>query len=191
MAHRRSRFPALIARFLRARRGATAVEFAFVAMPFLILLFGIVELGGVFLASTTLEMATDRAARQIRTGEFQSGGGTTKDDFKTLVCSGMSWLQSPCATNLYIDVRTFNNFQDLANTNEIDGSNFDPASTCWATGAPTDIVLVRTFYRWTLFTPLLSHALVNVPGSSTRLLSTVATFRNEPYSDDAATGATC
>jgi hypothetical protein len=145
----------------------------------------------VFLATTTLEIATDRAARQIRTGEFQSGGGVSKENFKTLVCSGMSWLQSPCASNLYIDVRTFDSFQDLADTDDITGATFDPDTTCWATGAPTDIVLVRTFYRWTLFTPLLSHALVNIPDSDTRLLSTVATFRNEPYNDTAAVGAAC
>jgi len=107
MAVRRSRLIEAFATFMRARRGATAVEFAFVALPFLILLFGIIELGGVFMASTTLEIATDRAARQIRTGEFQAHGGSTKDDFKTLVCQGMSWLQGSCSSNLYIDGRTF------------------------------------------------------------------------------------
>lgn len=191
MAARRYRITTALSRFLRAREGATAVEFAFVAAPFMALLFGIIELGGIFLASTTLEIATDRAARQIRTGEFQTGGGVSKDSFKTLVCSGMSWLQSPCATNLYIDVRTFDSFQDLAAAQQMDGANFDPNATCWATGSPTDIVLVRTYYRWKLFTPLLSTVMVNIPGTDTRLLSTVSTFRNEPYSDDAATGAAC
>jgi Flp pilus assembly protein TadG len=191
MAVRRPRRFALFARFLRASRGATAVEFAFVALPFLVLLFGIIELGGVFLASTTLELATDKAARQIRTGEFTNGGGSTKDDFKTLVCQQMSWLQSSCPNNLFIDVRTFDNFQDLAATNDIGGANFDDSTTCWATGAPTDIVLVRTFYRWDLFTPMLDRALENVPGTNTRLISTVSTFRNEPYSDTPAAGAQC
>ena len=37
--------PSFLKRFARARRGATAVEFAMVAVPFLALVFGIFELG--------------------------------------------------------------------------------------------------------------------------------------------------
>ena len=62
-------------RFGSARRGATAVEFAFVALPFLTLLFAVLELGMVFLVSTTLQNAADAAGRQIRTGELQGSGG--------------------------------------------------------------------------------------------------------------------
>ena len=56
---------AALRRFAKAQRGATAVEFAIVVVPFMILLFGTMELGMVFLVSTTLQNATDNAARQI------------------------------------------------------------------------------------------------------------------------------
>jgi len=182
---------AALAAFARARRGATAVEFAFVSIPFLILLFGILELGAVFMVSTSLEDATDRAARQIRTGEFQSSGATAKTDFVNLVCSRMTWLSTSCAANLSVDVRTFANFTAASQAQTITGANFNKNSTCWATGQPTDIVLVRTFYEWKLFTPMLNNALVNM-GNNKRLIGAVATFRNEPYNNNNPAGAaTC
>src|SRR4051812_9906535 len=68
---------------LHNERGATAVEFALVALPFSLLLFMIMELALVFLVSTGIESAAERAARTIRTGEFQGTGAVTRDAFKT------------------------------------------------------------------------------------------------------------
>nr|QQZ50148.1 hypothetical protein JKL49_27005 [Phenylobacterium glaciei] len=51
---------------------------------------------------------------------------------------------------------------------------------------------MRTYYEWDVFTPLLDKALVNMGTSSNkRLISTVATFRNEPYSTATPVGAKC
>lgn len=187
-----SRFHPLAAlrRFVRARRGATAVEFALVAMPFMVLMFGIIELGCVFLVSATLDLATDRAARMIRTGEFQTSGATSKSDFKNQICSRMTWLSSACSSNLSVDVQTFDNFTDLSGAETVDPDAIKNDATCFTTGKPDDIVLVRTFFTWSLFTPLLDNALDNT-GDGKRRISSVATFRNEPYSDEDAVGASC
>jgi Flp pilus assembly protein TadG len=172
----------ILRRFVRARRGATAVEFAILALPFMVMLFGIVELATTFIASTTLEQATEVAARRIRTGEFQTGGGTTKNDFRQSICDRMSWLSSGCTSKLYIDVRTFASFNGLATSPQANPALFNPAVTCWSPGNPTDIVLVRAYYQWTLFTPLLNAALQNMgTGSGKRLLTATAAFRNEPW----------
>src|ERR1700757_628082 len=85
-----SRLRPFARRFLRAERGATAVEFALVSLPMLVMVFGLLELALVFLVGLTLDNATQIASRQIRTGEFQTSGGTSKANFKTLVCSNMS-----------------------------------------------------------------------------------------------------
>lgn len=51
---------------------------------------------------------------------------------------------------------------------------------------------MRTYYEWTVFTPLLNAALVNMgTGTGKRLISTVATFRNEPYGAQNPVGAAC
>ena len=178
--------------FARAERGATAVEFALIALPFFILMFGLMELTVVLLASTTLETATEIAARQIRTGEFQVSAANTKAGFKTLVCNKMSWLQPKCAADLFVDVQTFSNFAALAVNAPVSGINFDPAATCFSPGEPTDIVLVRTYFRWRLFTPLLNNALETMgSGSGMRLISSATAFRNEPYSENLPVGAKC
>ena len=190
MARSRRNPLAALARFARARQGATAVEFAIVALPFMILLFGIIELGTVFLVSATLDNATERAARMIRTGEFQTGGNTSKDDFRGLVCGRMAFLSSPCVATLKVDVRTFDSFNDVAAAAGIGGATFEEDDGCWSLGKPTDIVLVETRYEWTLFTPLLDRALENM-GDGKRAITSVATFRNEPYSDEDPVGAAC
>ena len=59
----------LLRRFTRADDGAAAVEFAFVAIPFLMLVFGIIELGLLFLVSMSLENALMTVDRGIRTGD--------------------------------------------------------------------------------------------------------------------------
>ncbi len=169
----------LFARFARAERGATAVEFAFVALPFLGLIFAVVELGLVFLVGTTLENATETAARQIRTGELQSAGGSAAT-FKAAVCAQMSWLGSDCTANLSVDVRTYTTFTSVTSTSVLTNGAVDPAKQTFSTGGPEDIVLVRTFYQWTIFTPLLNAGLINLSGNK-RLISSTATFRNEPY----------
>ncbi|HEX5379601.1 MAG TPA: TadE/TadG family type IV pilus assembly protein [Phenylobacterium sp.] len=185
---------AALRRFARAQRGAIAVEFAIIALPFMVLIFGIIELGMVFLVSTTLQNATDNAARKIRTGEFQTSGANTKSDFKNLVCESMTWLKTPCITSnkLTVDVQTFANFATLNSTGPTNPTTFDPNSTCWSSGQPGDIVLVRTYYQWDVFTPLLNAALVNMgSGSNKRLINAATSFRNEPWSTQTPTGPKC
>ncbi len=177
-----------LARFGTARRGATAVEFAFVALPFLTLLFAVLELGMVFLVSTTLQNAADAAGRKIRTGELQNNGGT-RATFKEAICADMSWLGSDCATNLTVDVQTYANFDALMEIDPVTGARSlrGPTITngvvqegAWEPGSAEDIVLVRAYYSWTLFTPLLNSGLANI-GNNKRLISTTVTFRNEPW----------
>ena len=188
-ATRRTQF---LRRFARARRGAVAVEFAFVAFPFLLLLFGTLELALVLMVSMTLETATSDAARAIRTGEFQTSGATGKNDFQKMVCDRMSWLQSDCTGKLTVDVETFavDDFQSMANSATRDPKTFDKNTTCFSPGGPADVVMVRTYYEWTIFTPLLNDALVNA-GNGKRLVNSVMSFRNEPYNSSPSVGAKC
>ncbi len=53
----------LLHRLAKARRGATAVEFAMVALPLLMLLFAAIEFGLAMRVKSTLQYATIEAAR--------------------------------------------------------------------------------------------------------------------------------
>jgi Flp pilus assembly protein TadG len=166
----------LLRRFTRADDGAVAIEFAFVAIPFVILVFAILELGLTFLVSMSLENALANVDRTIRTGALQtSGGDATK--FRQAVCSEMSWLGSSCASSIILDVRVLPSFAQTKDLTEPKAN-----TTCFDPGGPGSIVLVRGYYKWPLITPLLEEA---VSGSSgDRKVTYAAVFANEPYSDE-------
>jgi Flp pilus assembly protein TadG len=188
-----TRLSRFLTRFLRADRGVTAVEFALISLPLMLMTFGLLELGLVFLVSATLDTAVETSAREIRTGEFQTSAANTRADFKNLVCSKMTWLQGQCAANLWLDVRTFATFSALAANPPVNPATFNPAApgaTCFTAGNPTDIVLVRAYFQWTLFTPVLNSALANT-GSTQRLLTSTTAFRNEPYNTSPPIGTSC
>ena len=168
-------------RFRRADDGATAVEFAIVAAPFFFMLFAMMELAIVFTISTTLEDGVRGAARRIRTGELQTSGGATMEAFRDDVCARMVWLEEHCQTHLSLDVRTYPQWAGANPPNPVgaDGT-FDESALTFVPGGPEDIVLVRAFYRWTLFTPFLSQALGKLTGNQA-VVTSAAAFRNEPY----------
>jgi len=175
-------FHRLLSRFARAREGTTAIEFAIIATPFLMLMFGIIELGMVFMVSTTLQNATDNAARKIRTGEFQTSGASAKTDFAALVCLNMNWLQANCPAKLSIDVQVFPTFAALSGSGPANPVGFNPNNTNYSVPQASQIVLVRAYYDWSIFTPLLNAALVNEgSGSGRRLIGAAAAFQTEPY----------
>jgi len=171
--------------FASAKGGATAVEFALVSIPFLALLFAIFELGAMFMASTALDSAVEQAARQIRTGQLQSGPNDSAAGFKALVCNGVSWIStSDCEANLSLDVRTFTSFSSISVTTPVKNGAIDQTQIGFSPGSSCDIVLVRAFYPWTLLTPTLEPGLPNL-NASQRLLTATAAFRNENWSTTA------
>lgn len=171
----------LVRRLARSRSGATAVEFALVAAPFFFMLFAIMELGVVFALANQLENATVAASREIRTGQLQTGAGGAADDFAESVCSRMTGFESQCRDNLSIDVRIMEQFSD-APPDPVAGGEFNEGTLTYEgkTSQPGDIVLVRSFYRHTLFTPFLNQALSRLDDGTT-IITAAAVFRNEPY----------
>jgi Flp pilus assembly protein TadG len=169
---------AFLRRFARARRGATAVEFAMVAAPFMALVFGIFELGMMFLVSTTMESSAQEEARTLRTGQFQSAGGTAAS-YKSAICGSLGWLTSDCNANLYVDVRTFPTFAQATAPWPVTNGVIDPSKLTFQTTSSCQIVLARAFYNWTLLAPDLS-GVAHLSGNKV-LLSAATSFRTEPF----------
>lgn len=167
--------------FGRAQDGHAAVEFAIVAAPFFFMLFAMMELAIVFTISTTLDDSLRAAARRIRTGELQNTGGASATTFRNEVCARMVWLQDHCQTHLSIDVRTYSQWSGATPPNPVQtNGTFNSGAMTFTPGGPEDIVLVRGFYRWTLFTPFLAQALGKLSNNEA-VVTSAATFRNEPY----------
>jgi Flp pilus assembly protein TadG len=180
--------PGRLRGFLKAQGGQAAVELALVATPFFLLLFGIVELGLIFLASSSLENATAQAARTIRTGSFQNGSAPTSAALKSAICANFTWMPGSCSSNLYLDVRTFSSFSTVSAAQPVQNGVFNPSALSCNPGGPGDIVVVRAYYLWPLVAPLMSKALQQVDNGKTLITST-ATFRNEPYTQTTSTAS--
>lgn len=184
-------------RFGRAEDGATLVETAIIALPLFACLFLLAEMLIFLTLSLSLEAATD-VGRELRTGQFQSSGLPTRANFKQLICNRMP-LAFSCSSRLSVEVRTFDSFSDAAayagrpveDFADLDFENnpsaFDGVATCFSTGGPRDIVMVRTYYRAPLITPLFARSMANIGGE--RLLTAATTFRNEPYNNQGPQGA--
>ena len=164
--------------FGRNSSGASALEFAMVAGPFLLLLLGVLAVGLVFAANMTLENAVAQGARLIRTGEAQSQGfdaGT----FKTEVCK---YLAGPVSCGgLKLDVSSFSNFGSTTLTNPLDGSGNLKSAFNYEPGVGGQVVVVRAFYEWDLLAALPQAIRLSNMSNGNRLLVATVAFRNEPF----------
>ena len=169
-------------RFARAKRGSAALEFAIVAMPFFLLTIGLAEVSMIGFAQTSLDLGVSEVARQIRTGQAQMGG-LGQGDIEEQICDEINnFVILECQGNLFLDVDRFNSFVDADNSenNPIQNGEFQDSGFGYTPGAPSDIVVVRAYYRWKILTPMFESVFQNVSGGERILVSTMM-FRNEPY----------
>ena len=168
----------------RTRAGSAAIEFAFIAPIFFVLLMGTIEVGIMYFSQFTLQNAVTDAARLIRTGQV-STANMTQTQFRNTICAEIAPLLG-CNANLQIDVETYSNFLTATFANPLTGSNtLNPALNNYAPGGVCSVVVVRAFYIWQVATPILTPFLTNMANSS-HLLSATAAFRNEPYTTGVA-----
>ena len=166
--------------FGRNQSGASAVEFALVALPLMFLLLGILQVGVVFFANFALEDATERGARLVRTGQAQSQGFDAAK-FKSEVCK---YLIAPvsCA-GLKLDIRSYSSFGGAAAdlTDPLDSSGNMKPNFSYDPGVGGDVVIVRAFYELGLAAELPALISLGNMGNGSRLLVATAAFRNEPF----------
>jgi Flp pilus assembly protein TadG len=166
-------------RFARAKSGAAAVEFALVAVPFLALLFAIIETALVFFANQALEYAVAQSSRLILTGQAQDAN-LDQASFKTKVCESVTALFD-CANKLQVNVQDYSKFADASTTPPYDSNGqLDTSKLVYQPGGPNDVVVVSLYYQWPIYVRLLNGNLSNQNGNN-RLLIATAAFRNEPY----------
>jgi Flp pilus assembly protein TadG len=165
-----------IRRFIRNRDGATAIEFAMVGIPFLALLFAILETAFVFLAGQTLNLAVTNTSRLIMTGQAQAAGYTATT-FQNAVCANLVAFFN--CNNLYLNVQTYSSFALTSMTPPVTNGQLNTNNLQFQMGGPGDVVVVQVYYQWPIVAPLLDQ-LANLAGNN-RLLVGTAVFKNEPY----------
>jgi Flp pilus assembly protein TadG len=80
---------AVLTRCLRARTGATALEFALVAPPFFLLLLGIVEFGRVMWTQSALHFAVEEAARCASVDATNCGSTSAVQNYAVTRTAGL------------------------------------------------------------------------------------------------------
>ncbi|MER2264497.1 TadE/TadG family type IV pilus assembly protein [Methylobacterium oxalidis] len=170
-------------RLARDCRGATAVEFALVAVPFLSLLCVIVEAGFVFLSQQTLDIAVDRASRLLRTGEFQQSADGTEPTgrLRRLMC-GNRFVFFRC-DDVRLDVTRAGRFSASQVPPAFDSTRKDfvvSFGTRFDCPEGNDVVAVRAAV------PVLRpFSFLTIDGQAMsggrQLLTSTSIFRTEPY----------
>lgn len=167
-------------RFARRKEGATAVEFALVAVPFFLMVVAMGEVSLMAMAQSNLDFAIAETARRIRTGAVQTED-LSATQVTAEVCGRLNSIMTvQCSGNLFLDVDTYQNFNDVANPTPVQNGQLDESQIGFVPGGPGQIVLVRGFYRWTIITPLFGSIFSNV-GNNDRLMVSSILVRNEPY----------
>ena len=99
---------------MRSESGATAVEFALVAAPFIALLVAILQTMVVFFAQRLLDEVVSQASRTIQTGQAQTSG-LTQSQFTSWVCQKTVILFT-CA-NYMVNVQSYSSFSAATSAN--------------------------------------------------------------------------
>lgn len=175
---------------LRNEDGAAAIEFAMLALPFLMFVLGVIGMGLYFFMDSSLQYAVSSAARKIRTGEVNTGGANgnamTVGQFRNLVCTTGTLIN---CDDLAIMVQHATDWSGLSPQSCLDSKGNMSGSTgatgdllSQYSGGASDVVLVTLCYKWDLaqqfgFLKLGSGA----GGTGPAILQATAAFKSEPY----------
>lgn len=171
-----------VRRFLKAREGATIVEFALIAVPFFLIVMATVQTAIVFMAQQQLETVTEEASRLVLTNQ---AAGMSASNFGQQVCA------VPGATIMFSCSKFMVNVQNYGGGTSFSGANtsaptitFDKngnVTNTWAfnPGGVGDIVVVQIMYQWPILLKPFGFNLSNLSNGN-RLLLATAVFRNEP-----------
>lgn len=187
---------AIFRRFGRNDRGAAAVEFAIVAIPFFMFIFCLMGCSLYFFVVSALEKGTDDASRLIRTGEAVTAKMTV-GGFRDKICAGAGqWID---CTKVQVWTQPFDDWSKIGNNGDssiggngvhnclgqnetvLDNSaNYGKLIAVQA-GTASSVVIVTVCYPWDFASkvPFL-HFLTMQNGSM--MMQTSTAFRTEPYS---------
>jgi Flp pilus assembly protein TadG len=174
-----------LARLKRDENGATAIEFAMVAAPFLMFMFALIGISTYFFVMTSLDRGMDKTSRKIRTGEAQNANMTVLD-FKNQLCQAAGgWIK---CNKIQVFVQKYSDWQSVQPqacvnsggqvvTNTANGSD----KIAQYSGSASDVVLITTCYKWDFAGNLPFFHIGNMADGS-MMMQTATAFRTEPYS---------
>ena len=186
----RLRMKQILTKFRRQSDGETAIEFSILALPFLVLVFGILELALVFFTTTSIQHQLVTHTRPIRVGDQTTICGEI-DTIKQNVCNGLD-IQG-CAGNLSLNISRINSSQfDSSALAQFQASNFtvdedsdevtiDGADALAEGIVGNEILIVKAVYQHDLILPGRLTRLANFGLRNKRILTVTQAVRTEPF----------
>lgn len=188
-------------RVARSRDGATAIEFALLAVPYFIIIFAIIETFVAFTAEQLVANATDTMSRKLRTGQITYNltrplTDMTQAQFRQAFCNEIAIMISCSASEvatpakLYLDVETYASFGAIPTTiprvSTAAFADIDPSGFKFAPGGPSSINMVRAYYRWQITTDIVRPYITTIrPANGSMptdfLIIATTAFQNEKY----------
>ncbi|HWU62740.1 MAG TPA: TadE/TadG family type IV pilus assembly protein [Ensifer sp.] len=188
-------------RLFKSSEGATAIEFAILAIPFMMIVFATFETFIAFTGEQLVSNAVDTMARRVRTGQitFSLGRSTdmTQTQFRQEFCNQISVMitcsntEAATPAKLYLDLEQVTNFSDIPTNVPLIATNggktrdLDTSKMNFTPGGAGKINMFRAYYRWPITTDLVRPYISNIQpeGSSKGQFLIVATsaFQNENY----------
>ncbi|PZM16032.1 TadE/TadG family type IV pilus assembly protein [Rhizobium tubonense] len=190
-------------RLLRSKDGATAIEFALLAVPYFMIIFAIIETFVAFTAEQLVTNAVDTLGRQLRTGQitYNMGRSTDKKDFEfrqafcneisiLIACSALDISGPPSKlSKLYLDVETYTSFGAIptaipyATTAQYSDINFSGFK--YAPGGPSTTNMLRAYYRWQITADIVRPYITTIRTTGSvptdYLIVATSVFQNEKY----------
>lgn len=190
----------LIRRVKRDESGATLMEFALIAGPFMLLMLGIMDIGYQGYLDTVSKSQMHKIARQ------SAVGGMTKAAIKTEVVNALDPLLLKGSV-VEVDVSSFFDFTNIGKPEKItyddDGDGVIDSGDCFldgngngtfdtnfgvaGTGGPDDIV----YYEVTITSPRLFPIASLIGGKTTIRNYNATAVRNQPYGSQVADPEVC
>ncbi len=174
--------------FLKERKAVAAVEFAIVGPAFLFIIFEIFQSGLFVYNSSSLNYATQVAARQIMTGAVQNANLTQAQFINNTLCPLLP-ATMPCS-NVIVNLKTFSEamfpsgFYNFVNSTQtaIIVPPLNNTQTSFCPGGGGKYVFIQTYYAMPLFGPIWLPALTTTfQGQTVTLVAAAAAFQNEAY----------
>ena len=178
------------------RRGFAAVEFGLIALPFLLLVLAILEYSYGNYAQSRLDAVVAQTSRQIMTGYVQNqsvgGKALTSQQFRDqIVCPKLPALLS--CNDVFVDISAFDAPKSVGATSPYEtyvnatksgliAPKLDNTKNAYCIGDKDKYVVVRFAYPVpVLTTSALYPGAVTYKGHKSRVVTSTATFRNEPF----------
>ena len=174
---------------LRRSRGATAVEVAFLATPFLILVFGTIELGYDLFLQADLDSTLEAAARAISTGSVVGTPGETSSQLVSSVICPNEVGQIDC-TKITAAVERVPAGKDYYGMAPLTMASAQAGTVC--TGTAGSMMLLAAWYAGPTFVAgFLPQFSAVVNGARVHLTASSVGFVDQYFAGGQAAGTGC